>query len=177
MTTTNPTISARWRIVGWVVLVTTIVIATLIFTVRQVLIHDVSAQANAQTVQEIGEFRTFAEQGVNPDTGAPFTSSADMLQTYISRQYSSYSEQLIGVTDRQIIYLKQQDDHATQAGYRLHQDMELLSDLGTRAENSGIENTPAGKIHWGRVDITIEGDPSQNNKFIVAEYIQPPSTR
>lgn len=173
LTTTNSPVSARWRVVGWVMFVTAIVVGTLILTVRQVLIHEVSAQANAETVQEVGEFRTFAQKGVDPDTAESFTSSADMLQTYISRQYSSYSEQLIGVTDRQIIYLKQQDDHATKAGYRLHQDTELLTDLSTRKEHAGIEETPAGKIHWGRVDITVEGDASQNNKFIVAEYIQP----
>ncbi len=165
--------SARWRIVGWVMLTTAITVIALIFLVRQFLLHDVSAEANEQTVQEVEEFRTFAQNGVNPETAQPFTSASDMLQTYISRQYSGRSEQLIGMANGQIIYLKDQDDFATEEGYRLHTDRALLNKINTDEHNSGIEETPAGRIHWGRVDVQVDQESSANSTLIVVEYTAP----
>ncbi len=165
--------SARWRIVGWVMLTTAIAVGALIFSVRQVLLHEVTTQANAEIEQELGEFRTFAQDGKDPQTAQPFTSSSDMLQTYISRQFSGYSEQLIGVTQEQIIFLKKEHDHATQAGYQLHQDQELIETIKVSSSQSGVDQTPAGTIHWGVVNLHVSGERQEENQLIVVEYIQP----
>lgn len=168
------TSSSRWRIIAWMMLATSFATLGLIFSVREVLLTQVSKDANDQVVHEIGEFRQFSEVGVNPATAQPFDSLDDMLQTFITRQYSGYSEQLIGVANEQVIYLKEQDDHATTAGYRLHQDRALLENIRTSSERSGVENTPAGPIHWGKIDVTINNSAgTQKGQLIVVEYTQP----
>ncbi|MEX3611104.1 histidine kinase dimerization/phospho-acceptor domain-containing protein [Rothia sp. LK2588] len=165
--------SARWRVIGWVMLTTAIAVVSIIVAVRQVLLKEVNTEANAQIVQELAEFRTFADNGVNPKTTRPFDSAEDLLTTYIARQYSGYSEQLIGVTDNRIIFFKEQADHATGQGYRLYQDEQFITDITQGDKVSGVEHTPAGTIHWGRVDINPTGTGKESGYLIVVEYTQP----
>lgn len=166
--------SVRLRIVAWMVLVTSFIIAGLIFTVREILISEVGANAAASTQNEISEFRTFAEVGVDPTTAAPFEDLDQMLSVFVSRQFTGYREQLIGVTDQQVIFIDEQQEYAHAAGYRLHQDRELLKHITSSARTTGIEQTPAGPVHWGKVDISLTTDSGpQSGSFIVVEYIQP----
>ncbi|WP_237243303.1 hypothetical protein, partial [Rothia nasimurium] len=173
-TTHQRTGSVRLRIVAWMVLVTTFVITGLIFTVREILISEVGTKAAANTSSEISEFRTFAELGVDPTTAAPFENLDQMLTTFVSRQYTGYSEQLIGVTPQQVIFIDEQQQFAEDTGYRLHQDRDLLASITGNSRTSGIEQTPAGPVHWGKVEISLNTDSgSQAGYLVVVEYIQP----
>lgn len=166
--------SSRWRIVAWMMLATSFALLSLIISVREVLLAQITKTANENVVHELGEFRQFTNIGVNPATAEPFDNLEDTLRTFISRQYSGYSEQLIGTVGTQVLYLKEQDDHATATGYRLHQDRELLTSIRESKENSGIEETPAGPIHWGKVDVELDSASNkQTGQLIVVEYTQP----
>lgn len=99
--------SVRLRIVAWMVLVTAFIITGLIFTVREILISEVGTNAAASTESEISEFRTFAELGVDPTTAAPFEDLDQMLTAFVSRQFTGYSEQLIGATNNQVIFIEE----------------------------------------------------------------------
>lgn len=173
-TTHQRTGSVRLRIIAWMVLVTTFVITGLIFTVREILISEVGTKAAANTSSEISEFRTFAELGVDPTTAAPFENLDQMLTTFVSRQYTGYSEQLIGVTPQQVIFIDEQQQFTEDTGYRLHQDRDLLASITGNSRTSGIEQTPAGPVHWGKVEVSLNTDSgSQAGYLVVVEYIQP----
>lgn len=166
--------SVRIRIIAWMFLVTSFIITGLIFTVREILISDIGRAANASTESEISEFRNFAEIGVNPQTAQPFETLDGMLGAYVTRQYSGYNEQLIGITPGQIIFLEEQEDYAEETGYRLHQDRVLLNTLRDNEATSGVEQTPAGPVHWGKVTVNLETDEgTETGYLIVLEYIQP----
>lgn len=166
--------SVRLRIVAWTFLLTSFIITGLIFTVREVLMNDVGRAANASTESEIAEFRNFAEIGVNPQTARPFETLEGMLGSYVTRQYSGYREQLIGITPNQIIFLEEQDHYAKTTGYRLHQDREMLTSLRENPANSGIEQTPAGPVHWGKVAVELQTDEgTETGHLLVLEYVQP----
>lgn len=165
--------SSRWKIVGWMLLTTSIAISGLVWSVRGILLADVERVAIERTVHEIGEFRQFAEIGVDPETGKAFESAETMLMTYISRQYSGYTEQIIGVTPSSVLYLKEQDDHATETGYRFHHDRELLKTISNHNQSSGVAQTPAGPIKWGKVNIRVDSAQEPTGQLIVVEYMHP----
>ena len=170
----RPSPTVRWQIVGWVMLTATIAIATILFSIYQILRHDVIEKANLEIEQELGEFRNFVHEGHNPETSESFESSEELLKLYISRQYAGYTEQQIGIAGGNIFFLKEEEDHALEAGYRLHQDQETLQKISSNSETSGIEQTPLGPIHWGRVDILLnENDQQTSGQLIIVEYIQP----
>lgn len=172
--TTQRTGSVRARILAWMVLIISFITAGLIFSVREVLLNEVALNANASTANEIEEFRNFAELGVDPTTAQPFTSVDSMLTAYISRQHTGYREQLIGASPSRIIFHDEQDDYAESAGYRLHQDRALLEALRTNPASAGLEQTPAGPVHWGKIDVTLKTDGGEETgALIVLEYIQP----
>ena len=58
-------VSARWRIVGWIVLTTAIALLAVVVTMRSLLQGQVDQAADAGIVQEVEEFRTFVDEGVD----------------------------------------------------------------------------------------------------------------
>ncbi|QRZ61042.1 histidine kinase dimerization/phospho-acceptor domain-containing protein [Rothia sp. ZJ932] len=166
--------SSRWRIIAWMMLATSFAILGLIFSVREILLSDLDREANDQIIREISEFREFSQESTDPTAPLPYNNLEDMMQTYISRQFFGTSGQLIGVTDSQVLYLKEQDNQASATGYRVHQDTDLLDTI-TRSESaSGVENTPDGPVHWGKTSISITtNDGKDEGQLIVVQYIQP----
>ncbi|MDY6051998.1 MAG: HAMP domain-containing protein [Rothia sp. (in: high G+C Gram-positive bacteria)] len=166
--------SVRLRIVAWMVLVTAFIITGLIFTVREILISEVGSNAAASAESEISEFRNFAEIGVDPTTAAPFEDLNQLLTAFVSRQYTGHSEQLIGITPQQVIFIDEQEQFSDNSGYRLHHDRDLLTTITSNNRTSGIAQTPAGPVHWGTVEINLNTDTgAHTGHLIVVEYIQP----
>ena len=90
--TTTAASALRRRAAGaganrWVVLVVLFVsLLSVVVVVRETLHLSVTNRANADVVQEIEEFRTFTDEGVDPETSKPFTSAERLLTVYLSRQ-------------------------------------------------------------------------------------------
>lgn len=165
--------SVRLRIIAWMVLIVTIIVTGLIFVVRGILINEVGSNADASIQSEITEFRNFSDIGVDPATAQPFTGLDAMLTSFINRQATGYREEIIGVTPTQVISLEEKT-YAHDQSYHPDQDTELLASITQNPNTSGIEQTPAGPIHWGKVDITLNTDAgTQTGNLIVVEFIQP----
>lgn len=166
--------SVRLRIVAWMVLITSFIIAGLIFTVREILISEVGSKAATNTQSELAEFRTFAEIGVDPTTAAPFDDLDQLLTVFVARQYTNSREQLIGVTQNQIIYIDDSKGFGARNGYYLHEDRALLKDITSSQRTSGVAQTPAGPVHWGKVKVSINSNQgSESGHLVVIEYVQP----
>lgn len=69
-------VSARLRIVGWMVLTAAVGLASLIVTVDPTMQADVAGRANTTVEQKLAEFSQFAAQGMDPETAQPFASGA-----------------------------------------------------------------------------------------------------
>lgn len=157
-------VSARWRIVGWIVLTTSIALLAVVVTMRSLLLGQVAQSANEGITQEIEEFRTFAHEGVDPQTAQPFASEAALMQRYLSRQTPATHEAFIAVSGDQVHYL---DNAADDAGERLAADAGELESLLGAEETSGIRDTAQGAVRWGRVD-TADG-----SAFLVLQFTDP----
>lgn len=174
MTTTDATgrtggatsIPARWRIVGWIVLTTALVLLALGVVIRAQLMADVDRAANADVVQELEEFRTFAREGVDPTTARPFADAERLLTLYLSRQIPSRDEVHLGIDRGRVLSV---DRSAGDAGpYDLASDRALVESIRDAVEPSGIADTPAGPMRWGKV--TLAG---QEAKFVIAVFTEP----
>ena len=87
-------VSARWRIVAWIMLTTLIGLTALVVTVDSALRTDVDREANADVSQEVEEFRTFLVRGSDPETAKPFVSTQRLFEVYLARQQPSDAELL-----------------------------------------------------------------------------------
>lgn len=159
-------ISARWRIVGWIVLTTAVILLAVMVTMRSVLLGQVDTRANHDIVQEVDEFATFAAEGVDPNTARPFTSATAMMERYLARQTPATGETLIAVTSTDVSF---SDNAARDAGEILAGDRDRLHEILTHPEESGIASTPQGELRWGRTSARV-GD--QSGTLIVGAFTE-----
>ena len=157
-------VSARWRIVGWIVLTTAIALLAVVVTMRSLLQGQVDQAADAGIVQEVEEFRTFVDEGVDPRTAQPFASEAELMERYLSRQTPATHEAFIAVADGDVSYL---DNAADDAGELLAADAAELDSLLADPSASGVRDTEHGSVRWGRVD-TEDG-----SAFLVLQFTDP----
>ncbi|NEE57442.1 two-component sensor histidine kinase, partial [Streptomyces sp. SID8455] len=69
MTVSLPRVSARVRILLWLLVVMAVALGAVAVTVRSILQRDVDHRTSQLLTQETGEFANFVPQGVDPDTG------------------------------------------------------------------------------------------------------------
>ncbi|MDO5698051.1 MAG: HAMP domain-containing sensor histidine kinase [Dermatophilus congolensis] len=159
-------VSARWRIVGWIVLTTALSLLAVMVTLRSVLLTQVATQANYGIVQEVDEFETFSSEGVDPTTAAPFTSVTALMERYLSRQTPATGEALIGITPTEVFF---SDNAAKDAGEALAGDRARLQAILDHPDESGVTATPHGELRWGRISTEIAGE---NATLIVGAFTE-----
>lgn len=129
-------------------------LAIVVITVRGVLLTDVANRANHAVTQEIAEFRSFAAQGLDPETAQPFTSSARMVEVYLTRQQPSASEWLLGVFPGQV-YEQRGALVPPTTTYDPLRDATLLTSIDR--SHAGRHATDVGTLRWAKVDMAGEG--------------------
>ncbi|WP_427384079.1 sensor histidine kinase [Janibacter sp. G56] len=150
------TLTARTRIVAWMVLTVFIGLLAVVLLTNRVLRADAAAQANDAVTQEIEEFRQFAREGVDPDTAKPFTSTERIFEVYLRRQRPDAGEIIVGrLADGETLSVKGAMPGALN-------DYEVLSDRrvgrAIMSGTSGVAQTPVGDLRWGRVAVDSNGD-------------------
>lgn len=170
---TGSALPARLRIVAWILLTAALGLLAVVLTVRSALLTDVEANANADVVQEIDEFRTFAERGLDPATNAPFSDGDRLLRLYLERQFSGDDEVLLGwdsaaaAAGRPALLVQ-----ATGDSDGLQSDPETVRELVEGPENSGIVTVGEDELRWGRIGVvTASGAPG--GTFLVAVALEP----
>lgn len=160
-------IPAQWRIVGWILLTTALVLLALGVTVRTQLMTEVDRTANADVVQELDEFRTFAREGVDPTTARPFADAERLLRLYLGRQIPARDEVHLGMDGARVFSV---DRSGGDPGpYDLAADRTLVEQIRTSDAPSGIADSPAGPVRWGK--LTIDGDaPETEATFVIAVF-------
>lgn len=182
MTTTDPQPSAaagrrprlaRGTIVGWMVLTLGVTLASILLVANGVLRTDVVAQANSDVSQEIEEFRTFASEGTDPETGKAFTSTERMLQVFLDRQRPGSGEIIMGYVGTDGAVLEARGPNVPETSvYDLTSDSEFLDEVARTP--SGSRDTPAGTVQWGRANVQAKGT---DGVLVVAVYTDPANAR
>ncbi|MDN3295482.1 ATP-binding protein [Streptomyces ficellus] len=168
VTRTDRRVSARVRILLWLLLVMAVALAAVAMTTRSILLRDVDHRISQLLTQETREFANFVDQGVDPDTGARFTEPRRLLQVFLQRQYSDPDEELLGLTrgtGPAPDVLRQPRDIAE--GVALHRDRDTLARIFSSGERSGTIDRPQGEVRWAKVPIDPAGRAAPG-AFVVA---------
>ncbi|MFL4475046.1 HAMP domain-containing protein [Paeniglutamicibacter sp. MACA_103] len=150
-------VSARWRIVGWIVLTTALALLAVTVTMRSVMSGQVAEAANVAVVQEIEEFRTFAAEGLDPRTARPFTSMDALMERYLARQQPLAGEAIVGVAGGRVLAAQ---GVADTTGNVLVGDAALVERILRDAQTAGVYETAHGTVRWGKAAAVAAGEPA-----------------
>ncbi|MEU7277643.1 HAMP domain-containing sensor histidine kinase [Streptomyces sp. NPDC045431] len=168
LTRTDRRVSARVRILLWLLLVMAVALAAVATTTRSILLRDVDHRISQLLTQETREFANFVDQGVDPADGARFTEPRRLLQVFLQRQYSDPDEELLGLTEGAgpaPDVLRQPRDIAEDIA--LYRDRDALARIFAADARSGTLERPQGEVRWAKVPISPAGTAPQG-AFVVA---------
>jgi signal transduction histidine kinase len=161
-------ISARVRILLWLLLVMAVALASVAMTTRSFLLRDVDNRINRLLTQETGEFANFEERGGDPQTGRPFTAADRLLTVFLERQYPDADEELIGLVGRADGSLRQiRQPHDLPVSLPLYRDAEARRRIFASSESSGVLRRPQGEVRWAKVTVAQQGR-EPDAAFVVA---------
>jgi signal transduction histidine kinase len=161
-------ISARVRILLWLLLVMAVALASVATTTRSILLRDTDQRISNLLAQEAGEFAHFEEAGVDPETGRPFTDPARLLRVFLERQYADLDEELIGLVGHpggppaQIIQQRE-----IPVALPLHRDEDARRRIFASPDSAGTLHRPSGDLRWAKVAVARYGGEPEA-AFVVA---------
>ena len=147
----------RLRVLAWFVSLLTVATVTSVLVIRQVLLARLDERIHAELVQESGELRRLAADGVDPETGKPFGRDVGRIfRVYLERNVPSSNEALITFVDGEP-FLRS----AQVVPFRLDQDRALAARWGSvRRPDRGRVQTPAGPVEFLAVPLQAGGTTS-----------------
>ncbi|MDT0341246.1 ATP-binding protein [Streptomyces litchfieldiae] len=160
-------LSARFRILLWLLVVMSVALATVVLTTRSILLRDVNERTGQILAQETSEFGNFVARGRDPQTGEPFTDARRLLTLYLERQYPDPAEELLGfiAESPNPTVIRQPRDIPSELP--LYRDRPSLERIAAAPGSTGTLSRDSGEIRWAKVPINrAEGEPE--TMFIVA---------
>ncbi|HEU4397146.1 MAG TPA: hypothetical protein VFU54_04810 [Actinomycetota bacterium] len=118
-----PPPSLRLRVLAWFVVLLAVATLASVLVTRQVLLSRLDQRIDAELVQESGELRRLAADGVDPATSDPFGSDVERIFTvFLERNVPSSNEALITFVDSEPF-----PRSAQVVPFRLDQDPDLVA--------------------------------------------------
>ena len=139
--------SVRTRIVAVVAVLTALGSTTAGILVYALESARIESAVNAQVEQEIAEFRTLQQDGVDPATGEAFTSVNDLIRLYFARNVPDDDEMLVGYADGRVRLTSAGSPHA-----ELADDPDFLAIVERRVDSGGTERLDEA---YGEVVVTV----------------------
>ncbi|MEV8388548.1 MULTISPECIES: ATP-binding protein [unclassified Streptomyces] len=161
-------ISARVRILLWLLVVMAVALATVATTTRSLLLRDVDQRISQLLTQETGEFANFVNHGVDPETGERFSDPRRLLRVFLQRQYSDADEELLGLIRADLPephVIRQRRDLPDRTA--LWRDDDALTRIFASTAASGTLHRSGGEVRWAKVAIDPAGDTAPG-AFVVA---------
>ncbi|WP_369216168.1 ATP-binding protein [Streptomyces flavofungini] len=171
MTTADPPrrrISARVRILLWLLVVMAVALTAVAATTRSVLLREVDHRVDRLLAQETGEFTNFVHEGVDPHTGERFTDADPLLRLFLSRQYADPDEELLGLIGRKGRGpAKKEQSREPRIDHPLAGDPASLKAVFDSPDATGTLDRPGGEVRWAKT--VIEADAGHPEAaFVVA---------
>ncbi|HVL84400.1 MAG TPA: HAMP domain-containing sensor histidine kinase [Pseudonocardia sp.] len=143
-------------------------LAVLTFVTWRLLIQAADERMERALASEVSEFQSVVADGVNPRTGAPFTSVVDVLGEAIAYNQARPNEKFLGYVDGRFVTQSRQVDDAPIV---LREDAEFTRQAGSVAvPQTGVYDSPVlGEVRYLAVPVTLAGDPARG--VIVAAYL------
>jgi two-component system, OmpR family, sensor kinase len=147
--------AARTRIIGWVLLMVLVALAVVTLVTWRLLIRETDERMDITLDAEVFEFRQIVESGNDPETGEPFATVADVLETVITYNLARPNEKFLGYVDGEYRYQSR-----IEAPVLLAEDEAFTDRVGAVGEPArGTYDSAAGEVRYLAVPVTLEGDP------------------
>ncbi|GGV39386.1 two-component sensor histidine kinase [Streptomyces longisporoflavus] len=161
-------ISARVRILLWLLVVMAVALTAVAATTRSVLLRDVDHRIDRLLAQETAEFTNLAREGVDPHTGRKFAAPDPLLRLFLSRQYADPDEELLGLVGRPgRAPAKKEQSREPRIGHPLAEDPAALRTVFESPDATGTLHRDRGEVRWAKVEIAASaGHPAA--AFVVA---------
>jgi two-component system OmpR family sensor kinase len=169
MTTGRPrttgTISARLRILAVWVPIIALSLAGSIVVAREVLLERTDERIAHELSQEVRELRAFAREGLNPETGRPWSRVEQLLGLNLSRNIPEENQTMLAFVDGRPYRRSAQPPAA-----RLDTDRRFVAAVaGVRRPTAGLAPSPAGAVRYAAVPVSLRGRP-ERGVFVVAMF-------
>ncbi|WP_191094975.1 sensor histidine kinase [Streptomyces kanamyceticus] len=151
-------ISARVRILLWLLVVMAVALTAVAATTRSVLLRDADHRIDGLLAQETGEFTNLAREGVDPHTGERFTAPDPLLRLFLSRQYADPDEELLGLVGRPgKAPAKKEQAREPRIDHPLAEDPAALRTVFESPDATGTLHRDLGEVRWAKVEIAPSG--------------------
>lgn len=160
-------IPARVRIVGWLILLMAVVLLSVTFVTRNLLLRQVEEGVSTSLEQEANEFQNRAEGEDEP--GKPYANVAKLLRDHLQRQFPDDNEVLVGALRTGGGWQILRQDRT--APLPLHQRRDLLDPILASGNATGSIATDAGEMRWAKVVARTRADPDTPGAFVVGYLI------
>ncbi|MGY1603921.1 HAMP domain-containing sensor histidine kinase [Geodermatophilus sp. SYSU D00815] len=149
--------SARTRIVGWLLLMVLGTLAVVTLVTWRLLIRETDERMDRALESEVFEFRQILGSDLDPSTGRPFESVADVLETLITYNLARPNEKFLGYVDGAYRFQSR-----IEAPVLLSEDARFTALVGdVTTSRAGSYASGAGEVRYLAVPVTLDGDPSR----------------
>ena len=125
------------------------IVGLILYTVES---NNVSGRITASMSQEIDEMRTFSENGIDPQTGKPFTSVDEILSNFLAQNRPDEDEVLFSfLTDGRVLYQGEPKD-------LLGSSSAFEEAVAGAAEKGGEIRLTVGDVEYEGFVLPITGD-------------------
>lgn len=156
-------VSARVRILGWLLFMMTLAMVAVGISVRTILLNQVENDVARSLSQEIEEFTEFATTARDPDDGQPFTEAIDLLSLHLQREYPDDDEVFFGYTD---VLVRQE----RLGPGDLVSDPDVVAAIVTSPEATGSLETVVGELRWAK-QVAVPAAGGQSGTFVIGYLI------
>jgi signal transduction histidine kinase len=152
--TTDRGISARARIVGWMVLLAALALTLAVALTWTILINRLDTRVAGELQHEGAKFRQFATYPVDPQTSARPPDVSAFLTAYLSQTVPDENETFFSIVDGRA---DRRSSHVPPA--RLDRDKELVARLAeATAPTSGWADSSEGRVRYAVFPVTYADD-------------------
>ena len=154
-------VSARGRVLGWILLLVGAAVLGSVLVSRQVLLGGVDQKVNAELTHEASKFRVFASSNVDPNTGTVYRSADELLARYLERNLPEHGETFFSLVDGR----PARRSPGTPAA-RLDTDPAFIAHVGAASKPaSGSWPSTAGEVRYAVIPVSV---PGENKGMLVA---------
>lgn len=161
-------VSARVRILGWVLLLLVAALAVSILTARSILLSRVDHDADVELAHETAKLREFAATATVPGTASGYRSVSALLTAYLRTTVVDSDEAMFSIVAGRA-------DHRSAGNppARLDADAAFVARAATTNEpRYGTRATAGGPVRYAVLPVRVAGDP-RAAQLVVVEFTAP----
>lgn len=159
-------ITARARIVGWLLLIAAVALAATLLISARVLLAQVDDRLAEELSHEATKFEEWVAREVDPATGEPFSSVGAMLAAYLSSSLPDETETYFGLVNGVPAFRP-----AAEPPARLDNEPQFVERVAAQnAPTSGEWDSTAGPVRYAVLPVDWSGPAGDSGALVVVEF-------